>query len=73
LRNKRLRGRMPSLLDRFRNWRKKRAWQRYLNCVGEDLFVQTAKFQFRDLKRKEELRKLWKRIHKRNGQRDYVV
>lgn len=64
---------MPNPLDKFKLWRRKRAWQRYLGCVEEDLFLQTAKFQFRDLKRKEELRKLWKRIHKRDSQRSYVV
>jgi hypothetical protein len=64
---------LKRLLDRFRGWREKRASLQYLADVESRMLFEYAKFQLRDLKRKEELRKLWKKIHKRNGQREYVV
>jgi len=71
--NRRGKGRMPNPLDRFRNWRKKRAWLNYVGDVETNVSLQYARFTIKDLRRKEAMQKLWRKIHKRDSQKDYVV
>jgi len=50
---------LKRLLDRFRGWREKRASLQYLADVESRMFFEYAKFQLKDMKRREELRKQW--------------
>jgi predicted RNA-binding protein with EMAP domain len=64
---------MVRLFDKFKGWRKKRAWLHHLADVETNLSLEYARFTIKDLRRREEMRKLWKKIHKRDSQKDYVV
>lgn len=68
---------LKELLERYRNWKQKRAWLKYQDWRSIQLGMAYLELQLmdlkRDFKRKKELQKLWKKIQKKNSEKDYIV
>lgn len=63
---------MKGLRHRIRDWRDRRAWEHHLGDVEKRLSLEYARFTILDIRRREQMRKLWRKIHNRDSQRDYV-
>jgi len=65
------------LRERFWNWRKNRALNRYRSKLELEMFMEYAYLQLEDLrrdsKRTKELLKAYKRLEKKQYQKCYVV
>lgn len=68
---------LKGLLDRFRDWRGRRAWLRYLDDVEKHLFFEYASFQLKDMKRiqrrQKEKERLLKKIMNNKDRDSYIA